>query len=98
MTPSVRRRNARKPSASVRREFKAMLMESQGGRCAICGGEMDPNAGRFADEYPSFDHKIPHADGGTWALWNLRLAHIACNRERDRKPIALSDHSELSAA
>lgn len=36
------------------------------------------------------DHIIAKADGGTEAIFNLKLAHDWCNQDRMNKPILLS--------
>jgi 5-methylcytosine-specific restriction endonuclease McrA len=57
------------------------------GRCGICG---EPIFKRFKHPHSfsvSIDHKVPLARGGTNALSNLQLAHLACNsRKRDSLP------------
>lgn len=38
--------------------------------------EGKPNCGKAA----TIEHHLPLSRGGTWALENLRLCHVGCNR------------------
>lgn len=55
-------------------------------RCAICGGMCDWNDriwnGNCGPTYPSKDHIIPLAKGGTHTWDNMQVAHIICNSEK----------------
>lgn len=62
------------------------LYNRDGGVCAICGGKCDWSdhqyRGRYfivGKDYPSIDHIIPLAKGGTHSWDNVQLAHFACN-------------------
>lgn len=63
------------------------LDERDNHTCYLCGGQTDWNdyrvdgSGNFVagDMYPSMDHVIPLADGGTHTDGNLRIAHRLCN-------------------
>lgn len=62
------------------------LIKRDNNKCYICGGECNTNdytyvgnqfvAGNY---YPSIDHVIPLAKGGTHQWSNVRLAHKICN-------------------
>ena len=65
------------------------LVERDGLRCAICGGMCDWNdltySGHCGPTYPSKDHIIPLAKGGTHTWDNMQVAHFICNsRKGDR--------------
>src|SRR5690606_12266169 len=87
---------------SQRRKERAKQVRARDGdNCWRCGHPMvfdgpHPNAGRAA----TVEHLVPLSKGGTWALDNLRLCHVGCNRhladhdpeqkERMRQPLARS--------
>lgn len=58
--------------------------------CYLCGGKCDKNDytisnnGHFiaGETYPSIDHVIPVAKGGTHTWDNVRLAHFRCNSNK----------------
>ena len=75
------------------------MRERDGDNCWRCGHPMvfdgkHPNDGRAV----TVEHHVPLSKGGTWALDNLRLCHVGCNRhladndpeqkERMRQPLA----------
>jgi len=49
--------------------------------CGICGGLM-------FDEQKSIDHRIPLARGGNNDIFNLQMAHLACNQRKSDRLIA----------
>lgn len=63
------------------------LFENYKGICSICGDKcnyddyIETKEGHFiaGDEYPSIDHIIPIAKGGTHTWNNVQLAHRKCN-------------------
>jgi 5-methylcytosine-specific restriction endonuclease McrA len=70
----------------TRREWRAILLQRQSERCALCGHRF-PSAEQsesirvqFA---PTFDHIVGYAAGGSSDLANLRLVHNDCNRSRE---------------
>ena len=85
---------------SLKRKAKArQVRERDGDNCWRCGHPMvfddqHPNLGRAA----TVEHVRALSKGGTWALDNLRLCHVGCNRhlgnndpeqkERMRQPLA----------
>ena len=81
------------------KERVRQVRERDGDHCWRCGHPMvfdgrHPNAGRAA----TVEHVLPLSKGGAWALDNLRLCHVGCNRyladnlpdqkERMRQPLA----------
>lgn len=67
------------------------LGELYGWVCALCGGDVPRDLEWDAHDppalYPSRDHIVPFAMGGSDALSNLQLAHWACNTERRDQPM-----------
>jgi len=63
------------------------LIKRDGGICQICGEEVDLDDGWFDTDrhfhigrlYPTIDHIVPLAKGGTTTWDNVQLAHLACN-------------------
>lgn len=63
------------------------LMQRDEGICKICGRQVDTEDYYYTDEgyfiagenYPSIDHIIPLAKGGTHTWNNVQLAHRHCN-------------------
>ena len=63
------------------------LMQRDEGICKICGRQVDTEDYYYTDEgyfiagenYPSIDHIIPLAKGGTHTWNNIQLAHRHCN-------------------
>ena len=63
------------------------LIQRDEGICKICGRQVDINDYYYVDEgyfiagenYPSIDHIIPLAKGGTHTWNNIQLAHRHCN-------------------
>ena len=71
-----------------RKERARKVRARDGDDCWRCGHPMvfdgrNANAGRAA----TVEHVLPLSKGGTWALDNLRLCHVGCNRHlADRDP------------
>jgi len=61
-----------------RRMVIALLQERDGVLCWICH---EPLSGTI-----SVDHVVPRCQGGDDRALNLRLAHWACNRRKERRP------------
>jgi 5-methylcytosine-specific restriction endonuclease McrA len=87
--------------AQRHKERAKQVRARDGDNCWHCGHPMvfdgkHRNAGRAA----TIEHHKPLSKGGTWALDNLRLCHVGCNRhladhdpeqkERMRLPLARS--------
>lgn len=60
-------------------ELKEFLFERDGPNCWVCDKPLGTDA--------TFEHKHALANGGTWAVSNLALAHRECNRDLGRLPI-----------
>ena len=61
------------------------LFGRDGGVCYLCGKQCDwsdMTDGNAEDSYPSIDHVVPIAKGGTHTWENIRLAHRRCNWEK----------------
>lgn len=56
----------------------SVLRERDGDGCYICGHELSDDC--------TIEHKLALANGGTWALENLALAHRECNFSVGRLP------------
>lgn len=69
------------------------LIQRDKGICKICGRQVDINDYYYTDEgyfiagenYPSIDHIIPLAKGGTHTWDNVQLAHRHCNSIKSDK-------------
>lgn len=59
------------------------LLKRDGLRCAICGEQCDVNDKSYGNGtgplYPSMDHIIPIAKGGSHTWNNVQVAHVICN-------------------
>lgn len=67
----------------ARRQLRVVLFEEQGGLCCWCGHKMTIAAkGSMRQDYATFEHITPKADGGTDDRSNLKLAHRKCNHAR----------------
>lgn len=53
------------------------LIERDGGRCHMCGGQVDA---RSDARRPTRDHVVPKSKGGRGTDDNIRLAHWRCNQ------------------
>ena len=61
------------------------LFSRDSGICYLCGGACDwddMTDGNAGDSYPSIDHVLPLAKGGTHTWDNIKLAHRKCNWEK----------------
>lgn len=75
------------------------LIQRDEGICKICGRQVDINDYYYVDEgyfiagenYPSIDHIIPLAKGGTHTWDNIQLAHRHCNTIKNDKIIEQED-------
>jgi 5-methylcytosine-specific restriction endonuclease McrA len=66
-----------KPSGARRASLIKKLIYRDGFRCRLCQGLTFKGKSDM-----TVDHIIPVSCGGTWGLYNLRLAHRKCNEER----------------
>jgi hypothetical protein len=77
----VQRNDAQKQAHKVSRkalsaEERAAILSKTGGRCHICGGEIDPTS------YWEADHVLRHGVGGGNKRDNYLAAHGLCNTYR----------------
>lgn len=64
------------PRVNTRADLVDYLAARDGFACYLC-----PKP--FTDEHrPTIDHVQPLAKGGTWEIFNLKLAHRKCNQEK----------------
>jgi hypothetical protein len=77
------RHNAGRGKVSATAELRRRLRERDGDACWVCGHDLGDNA--------TIEHKVALANGGTWALGNLALAHRECNRALARLPLAAKE-------
>ena len=75
------------PTVSLR-----ALIERDKGVCYLCGNTVEENDFVIRDgikcigkTYPTIDHVIPVAKGGTHTWVNIRLAHMGCNAQKGAK-------------
>lgn len=69
------------------------LIKKDNNTCYICGGKCNSNDYKLDDKgyfiaggtYPSVDHVLPIAKGGTHSWDNVRLAHCLCNSLKSDK-------------
>jgi hypothetical protein len=66
------------------------LAERDGWWCWLCGGAIDPSAGRDSAMCATVDHLVPRSRGGSNEPDNLRLAHKRCNVRRGNQLPELS--------
>lgn len=66
-----------------RKRNRERLMALQGGRCCYCEVEFDAN--RWGDRYPTIEHIEDRAKGGVNAQHNLALACHACNQRASKE-------------
>lgn len=79
------------------------LTQRDKGVCKICGREVDINDYYYSDEgyfiagnnYPSIDHIIPLAKGGTHTWNNVQLAHRYCNSIKSDNIIEQEEKQKL---
>jgi 5-methylcytosine-specific restriction endonuclease McrA len=64
-------------------KIRADLVIRDGEDCWLCGQRLDFDAPPNDNYYPSIDHVICRARGGTDEMSNLRLAHRVCNSRKD---------------
>lgn len=57
----------------------SVLLQRDGNRCGLCGGEIEPG-----QESP--DHIVQKSEGGPDTAQNIRLVHRLCNTRRARGP------------
>ena len=58
------------------------LLEADGRRCRICNKLTRPDYNFLHDLYPSIDHIVPIAKGGSHTWDNVQVAHRICNSRK----------------
>ena len=61
------------------------LIERDAGVCALCGKRVRPDWNHLHNLYPSIEHIIPIARGGSHTWDNVQLAHRVCNSRKGTK-------------
>ena len=67
------------------------LFEQAAWCCALCGGRMRPDFGYLHDLYPTLDHVVPRAGGGSDDVSNLQPAHRVCNLRKGARLESFGD-------
>lgn len=75
--------NALKGKGGTSADLRRRLLERDGDDCWICGHNLHDNV--------TIEHKVALANGGTWAMNNLALAHVECNRALARLPLVAKE-------
>jgi hypothetical protein len=98
----LRRRNMLKTNGKINRDISlSSLIEKDNSICQLCGKPIDEEDFNYTDEghfiagpkYPSIDHIIPVAKGGTHTIDNVQLAHRDCNYNKsDESLFELEDN------
>jgi 5-methylcytosine-specific restriction endonuclease McrA len=63
-----------------KRQRRNDLRERDGINCWRCGNPMRFGPPFNVGKAATIEHVLALKDGGTWALENLRLCHVGCNR------------------
>lgn len=83
-----------------RKRVAGLLRHVPGGKCWLCGGNVDRKERRRAHPAsPSVDHVKPLSKGGTHKHSNLKLAHVYCNavRSSSEEPRDQDDQRVMAA-
>ena len=67
------------------RKFE-LVRQRDGDICWRCGHGMDFTEPRKGRKSATIEHVMPLSLGGTWALENLVLCHVGCNRHLGANP------------
>ena len=73
------------------------LFERDKGVCYLCGNKCDWNDGAWINgafivgrNYPTIDHVVALANGGSHTWKNIRLAHLSCNSKKGKRDAKLT--------
>jgi 5-methylcytosine-specific restriction endonuclease McrA len=68
-------------------EYKhnAKILKSLESVCAICGGEVLKNVGKYHPLSANIDHIYPKSEHGSDSMENLQLTHRKCNMQKYNK-------------
>jgi len=61
---------------------RKIIYNRQGGKCAICGKQLQINDSTSMEDYLTFDHILPVSRGGSNGLMNLQGLCRRCNHEK----------------
>lgn len=76
----IRRRHKLRDNGNVNYAITlSKALDRLGDTCAICGVKVDATVHSNHDLYPSIDHIVPVALGGTHTWDNVQIAHRICN-------------------
>lgn len=76
------RRRALQREAYVEPVVRTEIFERDRWKCVLCGRKLDPNTAYPASDFPTIDHIIPLAVGGTHEPQNVQAACLRCNRAK----------------
>lgn len=79
------RRRAVKAGAFVEDVDRLVVMERDGWRCHLCGGQIPKNAVWPDLMYPTIDHIVPLSEGGEHSYANVAAAHFSCNAAKSNR-------------
>lgn len=82
-TKKLKRAIERNRSINKRSHKRKVLYNRQGGRCAMCGKQLQINDRTSLDDYLTFDHILPVSRGGSNGLRNLQGLCRHCNYQKD---------------
>lgn len=74
------------------------LIKRDKGICHICGKKVNTKTHSNHEEYPSIDHVLPVAKGGTHTWDNVKLAHRGCNNKKRDKMFYEGVHGQIMIA
>lgn len=84
-------KNARRRRARTGERYTLdQVAEKTGGRCHLCGGDVDRDRTAGDPLSATRDHLIPISSGGSDTLANVKLAHLACNMRRGARPLEVA--------
>lgn len=76
----------------------AKLIKRDKAICRICGRKINQWSDSNSDDYPSIDHIVAVANGGTHTWDNVQLAHRGCNTTKRDKVLYIGNDRQLTLA
>mgnify|MGYP007100159860 CR=1 FL=1 len=84
---------------ATRDRWREEMWREQRGQCHWCKGQMSERGGPTSTYFPTFEHLVPRAHGGTSRRENLVLAHRGCNVLRGApEPQRQGGHEDMPTA